>query len=427
MSEAGTGQGIKKSSCPATAIVIGDGLVGLACAIELQQRGITTRLIAPEQPWRGASWGNAGHLAVEQTAPLASLATLHSLPRRLFSFGGAASFPRRAIKYWLPFSLRLLRRSTPSRFRSGKAALAEALATAIPAWQRLLEQAGGRSLLRLDGHFIVWEDKASAAKGMAHWLNSDVGTAHVRRVTASEMADLQALTSTSLAGAVRVEGSGQIADMTALGEYLHRYYRQCGGTRISAKVVQIEGEGSQGVATLETGEVLRADILVVAAGTACRDLLAPLGIHAPVIAERGYHIQSDATAWPPAMPPVVFEDRAMIVTRFADSVRAASFVEFSGADCPPDPRKWARLRSHVKALELPVGTAISEWMGIRPTLPDYLPAIGRDAERPWLAYAFGHQHLGLTLSATSGQALGALLCGDRPDFDLKPFSLSRFG
>lgn len=418
--------GIASPSQPASAIVIGDGVVGLACAVELARRGLAVELVAPDAPWRGASWGNAGHIAVEQIEPLASLAMLRSLPRRLFALGGAAAFPLRDLRHWLPFSLRLLRASAPARFRRGKVALAQALATAVPAWQRLLKRADAEGLLRLGGHFIVWEDGASAAKGMAHWLAAEVGTASVRRATTAEIADLQALTPVRLAGAVRVEGSGHITNMAALGESLRRHYAQHGGRRIAARAVRLTSSGEGGVVALDTGDTLAGDLIVVAAGAASKRLLSPLGIRTPLIAERGYHIEASETGWPADMPPVVFEDRSMIVTRFASTVRAASFVEYSSLDSPPDPRRWQRLRDHVARLGLPFGDPVSEWVGARPTLPDYLPAIGRHRTHGWLAYAFGHQHLGLTLSATTGEALGALICNDTPAFDLAPFSLDRF-
>jgi D-amino-acid dehydrogenase len=415
------------SSRPATAIVVGNGVIGLATAIALQRRGVATRLLAPDAPWRGASWGNAGHIAIEQVAPLASPSAVWSLPRRLSAFGGPAAFPLRDLRRWLPFSLRLLRASTPRRFAHGKAALSAALATAAPAWQRLLDEAGGGALLRLDGHFIVWESEASAADGAAHWLDADVGTAHVRRATAAELADLQALTAARLAGAVRVEGSGQIADMTQLGELLERHFLGLGGERIMGMAARIEpGADDRGTVVLDGGDTLAADRIVVAAGAASGDLLRPLGRRAPLIAERGYHIQSARTDWPRSTPPVVFEDRALIVTRFDSALRAASFVEFSHPDSPPDPRKWRRLRDHVATLGLSFGDPHDEWIGARPTLPDYLPAIGQDRALPWLAYAFGHQHLGLTLAATTGDALAAALTGETPAFALAPFSLHRF-
>ena len=47
-------------------------------------------------------------------------------------------------------------------------------------------------------------------------------------------------------------------------------------------------------------------------------------------------------------------------------------------------------------------------MGSRPTLPDYLPAIGRSERTPNLLYAFGHQHLGLTLAPITATLVAAL-------------------
>jgi D-amino-acid dehydrogenase len=126
------------------------------------------------------------------------------------------------------------------------------------------------------------------------------------------------------------------------------------------------------------------------------------------------------------MPPVVFEDRSMIVTRFESGLRAASFVEFSSLSAPPDPRKWQRLRTHAAALGLPIEVDARPWIGARPTLPDYLPAIGRSDRAENLLYAFGHQHLGLTLGPLTGEIIAALATGAPPPVDATPFSLRRF-
>lgn len=116
----------------------------------------------------------------------------------------------------------------------------------------------------------------------------------------------------------------------------------------------------------------------------------------------------------------------MIVTRFRSGLRAASFVEFNRAHAPADPRKWARLRSHVAALGLDFHEPSSEWLGARPTLPDYLPALGRSRRVNNLLYAFGHQHLGLTLAAVTGELIAALARNAPTDLDVTPFDLERF-
>lgn len=266
---------------------------------------------------------------------------------------------------------------------------------------------------------------ATAAAGLAHWQAADTGTARFDTVPPPELAALQRLTAAPLAGAIRFTGSGQIADPAALGETLLARFRALGGRERRARATGLGGTTKASL-SLDDGATLTADIALVAAGAASAPLLAPLGRKVPLIAERGYHIESAATAWPAATPPVVFEDRAMIVTRFAHGLRAASFVEFARAGDPPDRRKWARLRAHVAALGLDFGEPASEWIGARPTLPDYLPAIGRLPDRPAIAYAFGHQHLGLTLAAVTGEAVAALIDGDHAPVDLAPFDLARF-
>jgi D-amino-acid dehydrogenase len=301
------------------------------------------------------------------------------------------------------------------------------LAQAVPAWRRLLDGAGKRELLLEDGHFVVWETERSAAAGRAHWRAADIGTASIRDASDAELAMLARLTTMPIAGAVRFSGSGQISDLGTLADTLEAHFITLGGRRMIGQAAQIAAD-EQGASVLMVDRTTaRADVVVVAAGAASGTLLKPLGIRAPVIAERGYHIQSAQSDWPMGTPPVVFEDRSTIVTRFASGLRAASFVEFAHMSTPPDPRKWHRLRKIVQTLGLSFPGPVSQWIGSRPTLPDYLPAIGRSVRSPTVCYAFGHQHLGLTLAAITGEAIGAMLCGDPCPFDVAPFDLQRFG
>jgi D-amino-acid dehydrogenase len=151
-----------------------------------------------------------------------------------------------------------------------------------------------------------------------------------------------------------------------------------------------------------------------------------VGHKVPMIAERGYHIRADAADWPADLPPVVYEERSMIITRYRNSVQAASFVELGRVDAPADPRKWDRLEQHVAQLGLPIRGPFTRWMGCRPTLPDYLPAIGRSQKADNLFYAFGHQHLGLTLAPITARLMTALITGGALAMPTEPFDIARF-
>ncbi|HKU14014.1 MAG TPA: FAD-binding oxidoreductase [Steroidobacteraceae bacterium] len=411
---------------PGDALVIGGGLIGASCAVNLQQHGIRTTLLDPAPAWQRASYGNAGHIATEQVEPLASGKTLRSVPRRLFWRGGALSLPLHDFPAWLPFALRFMRSSSPAQFASGTRALRSLLGGALPAWRRLAAIARAGQLLAEDGHFVVWETPAGAASGRESWLRTDTGTATIRDATDEEVAMLSARMSSRVAGAIRFSGTGQIVDLGELAQRLGESLIHAGGSRRTARVRNLVVDGSTAAAVLDSGETLHAEVVVVAAGVASAALLEPLGYSVPIIAERGYHIQCANTDWPVGLPPVVFEERSMIVTRFRSGLRAASFVEFARDRSPADPRKWARLRQHVAELGLPFREPSSEWFGARPTLPDYLPALGRSRRAANLLYAFGHQHLGLTLAAISGELIAALARREPAAVDVMPFDLERF-
>lgn len=406
------------------AIVIGGGAIGAASALELARRCVRCVLVDPDPRPTGASFGNAGHIATEQGEPLASPAILRSLPRRLFSRGGAVCLPPRDIGAWLPFALRLTAAARPRRFRAGRAALAPLLAEALPAWRRLLDLAGARALLREEGHFVVWESDGTAALGWAAWAAVDTGIASFRDATDAELAGLAALTRKRPAGAIRFAGTGQIGDLSALADALADALVAHGGERRTGRVVEVDP--AAGAVRLADGTRLKAGAVLIAAGVHSAALLAPLGYRVPLIAERGYHIEAANASWPADIPPIVFEDRAMIVTGFRSGLRAASFVEFGRASSPPDARKWMRLRANVAELGLPFDGTVNEWMGARPTLPDYLPAIGRSDRAPRLFYAFGHHHLGLTLAAITAELVAALMTEDAAVIPLAPYRLERF-
>ena len=370
-----------------------------------------------------ASWGNAGHIAVEQVTPLASMATIASLPRRLFMRGGPVGLPPRDIGSWLPFAFQLVRASLPGRFAAGKIALSSLLTRAIPAWRRLAAQAGVSGQIVEDGHFVVWESLRGARAGRAFWQHTDLGSAAVHELTHAEVAQLAGLVPSEPVDGLRFAGTARVRDPGMLCEQLTRAFVAAGGEYRRARVARLLIDKARTRLCIEDGERIDAATILVAAGVGSSRLLRPLGIRAPLIAERGYHIQADAPAWPD-MPPVVFEDRSVIVSRFTSGLRVAGFTEFAREHSAPDPRKWQRLREHATELQLPFIGPTSTWMGARPTLPDYLPAIGRSRHAGNLLYAFGHQHLGLTLAAITGELVAALASGESPE--LEPFALERF-
>lgn len=398
-----------------SALVIGGGIVGLSAALSLAERGFDVRLVddAPAVP--PASAGNAGHIAIEQSAPLASIATLRALPRRLAVFGGAAVFPPSAVGAWLPFGLRLLRAATPARFRTGEAALAALLERALPAWRWRLAAAGATDLLREAGHLVAWESAASAVRGRREALAGATGPVTCTDIGTEDAALLDAAVPGRIAGAVRYRGTASVTDPAAVLDALRRALLAAGCHADTGRVTSLADAAQD------------AAVVVAAAGVRSASLMREIGHAAPMIAERGYHVEAPSVAWPTGLPPVVFEDRSVVANGFTRRLRLTSFVEFSRPDAPPDARLWHRLEEHARGLGIAFDGTPDRWYGARPTLPDYLPAIGRSRRDPRVIYAFGHQHLGLTLGPLTGELVADLATGRRPPVDLTPFAIDRFG
>lgn len=410
---------------PKSYLVIGGGLVGAASALRLQAAGFAVTLIDPGDPRRAASFGNIGHIATEQVSPLASRESLRTFPGRLFGVGGPLDFRWRDAGLWGPWALRFLAASRPDRHAAGQGALTAILAHALPAWRRLAALSGAPGIVGRDGHAVVWMSDRAAEKGLKAWERAATGSAAFQSMSSDDLAPYAAVMTRAPVAGIRFSGTAQVSEPQAARDALLAAFKAHGGEVVHASVARLSS-GDRVTAHLDDGGVREAEGALVAAGAWAGRLMRDLGVEAPVIGERGYSVQSVEHSWDETLPPTVFEEHSMVVSRFTSGLRASSFVEFGSPDAPGDPRKWRYLERRLGDLGIRFSSEPDRWVGPRPTLPDYLPAIGRLERDPRILYAFGHQHLGLTMSAITAELTASLAQGVEPAIDLKPFRIERF-
>jgi D-hydroxyproline dehydrogenase len=406
--------------------IIGSGIVGLCVAHELVRRQVPVGIVSAHWGEERASYGNAGHIAVEQVETLADPRMLKSLPSRLFSRGGPAAFPIRDLFTWLPFGLKYIRRSTPSQFSRNSVALETLMNGALGAWQQLALNLGDSALLKTNGHYVAYESKRTAARGSDHWQNANLGMVSAEPLDINTLRLIEGSLHATLHGGVRFVGSGQVQSPPLILDRLESALQSQGVEFRTAEVKNITKDADTFKLLLRDSSAIDASAVVIAAGARSHELLKPFNLKIPLIAERGYHLEGPVAGTWDIDGPVVFEDRHVVVSRFNDRLRATSFVEFAHHRSPPDLRKWQRLNRHLEELGIPMGGPRIPWMGARPTLPDYLPALGQTRHVPGLWTAFGHQHLGLTLAPITARYLAQMICGEKTMIDLSPFSVDRF-
>jgi D-hydroxyproline dehydrogenase len=408
--------------------------VGLACALRLQADGFRVELYDAGSDEAAASYGNAGHLAIEQLAPLASWANVKRLPRVLYSRGGPAAFPLSQIRHWLPFGMRLLAASAPAQFKRGMACHREMLSKALDSWRDVLRGIGKLDLLSEQGHELVWESVQTAARGLRAWQAADLGTARVTEMDAARVRELRQKFAGKPVGGLRFSGTGHLRDLQAVRAAMRDEFVRAGGVwhRKSVRQVCKRGGWAQ-IQALDTGSDdlvgLASDLVIVCAGAHSADLMRDEFGRLPMIAERGYHLQFNPASHVnhDLEMPLVFEDRSLIMTPFHQGLRLASFTEYVHTQAPADSSKWQRLKQHANDLGMGLQTdTASTWVGCRPTLPDYVPVIGRSQQTRNLIVACGHHHLGLTLAALTGQLVSQLARQGTPMLDLAALAPQRF-
>ena len=98
-----------------TVTVIGAGIVGVCCALHLQREGFKVRLVEKGEPGRAASFGNSGSFGTASCVPFAMPGVLKKVPSMLFDSELAAEAALEPRAEALPWFLRFIEASRPSR------------------------------------------------------------------------------------------------------------------------------------------------------------------------------------------------------------------------------------------------------------------------------------------------------------------------
>ena len=409
--------------------VVGAGIIGVACALQLARQGRQVIVIDPQPPGMGASYGNAGHLATEQVFPIADLSILKRLPAMLMDPMGPLRLDWKYLPCALPWFARLLLNLRPARYRRTVAGIRALNEASLGAWQRLLQGIDRPELLREDGSLLVFERAAS--RGAIDALRQRMAQQGVPVAFWSSEAIRNAAPQLSehIQGGLFFAGTGHFLDPYRVVCELVNAAKASGVQFLTRKVLDGQVD-TQGVRLITDQGPLAARQVLIACGAHSAKLTAALtGKHVPLDTERGYHLMlpHERERLPFAVTSL---ERKFIMTPMTGGLRLAGTVEFAGLERPANMQRAWQLHRLSKGLfrqDLNAQDA-TPWMGFRPSLPDSLPIIDRVADGKVLL-AFGHQHLGLTQAAVTADII-VQLASERPLLsglpELGGYRLARF-
>ena len=216
---------------------------------------------------------------------------------------------------------------------------------------------------------------------------------------------------------------GQTSIPTRSNEIFQSFLSR-GGSYIKENVKGVLQKNNSVEIILESKKNL-FDEMILCAGAWSNSIANMVGENFPLDTERGYHVLFEINEQL-INRPIAWSESGFYLIQIEDGIRAAGTVEIAGLEKPPNNKRTDMIEKQARKILPQLGKVKSKWMGRRPTLPDAKPIIGRSKKNKNILYAFGHQHIGWTLAAVTGKTINELVKGNKPNYNIEPFSPERF-
>lgn len=409
-----------------TTVVIGAGIIGTAIAHDLQRRGQQVVLLDRDAPGRGASFGNMASIAVTEFMPASRPSVWKQIPGWMLDPEGPVRIRPSHMPRLLPWFLRFIAASRPSKLRALEAQGAALCARSLDDTLALLRETGLENQISDEGCLSIYTDEAEFKADRDHIeILERFGFPH-EVIGRQAIKALEPELSDKIGMAVRFPQNRSMCDPYQLVVKLAERFTALGGRIDTGEVTGFTRADNIREVVLKDGRRIAADAVVICAGAFSARLSALLGEPIPLETERGYHTQIMAPGIS-MKHSIIWPARAFMVTPTAGGIRVGGTVEMAGLDAAPDYRRAKiTVRRAREALPNLRCEDFTEWMGHRPALPDTVPILSASAKTKGVFYATGHGHLGLTYAATTARLMGDLISGAKPSLGLHPYRVNRF-
>ncbi|MCS6952540.1 MAG: FAD-dependent oxidoreductase [Bryobacterales bacterium] len=410
-------------------VIAGGGVIGVCCAYYLAKAGVEVTLLERADIGDGATFGNAGVIAPGHT-PIAKPGRLKQALRSMLQPLSPFYVPPRLNLSLLRWLFAFARHCTQRHVTFAMQTLGPMGHASLRLFDELIAEeelacgyrrAGFYEVCLSEGGLRAVTEEAAFVKG--YGFDS-------RALSGAELREREPRLGESIIGGVwypeaaTMNPHGFVTELAARARRLGAAL--CTGKEVAA--VLVESGRVRGVRTRQ-GELVEADAVVLAAGAYTVPLVRQLGLKLPLEPAKGYHRDAVATSSEPLLrESCVLAERLVFCTPMHAFTRFAGTLEFSGVN--HDIRR-PRLEQLTRAARdyfphLPPFEIVSEWCGLRPCLPDGLPAIGAVQRYPGLYVATGHAMAGLTLGPITGKLVAELLTTGTTSIDITALRPDRF-
>jgi len=405
--------------------IIGTGIQGVCNALFLQKKGYQITLFDKDEPGNlSASYGNAGHFSPYASIPLNRPDILTDVPAMLLSSSGPLALKWNYVPKMIPWFLKFLKNCSTKNMMHTAKYMHQILDLALPAYDELFDEIDLSGLVENKGIMYIWNDKNLKSRELEINIRNEIG-AEQQLLNQKEIHDLEPNIKKIYHAGVFYKKARHARNPKRILLKLFDLFLKKGGKFLKLNIKDITFDNEKPTLKSEAQQ-FTFDKVVIACGAFSKKLTDKLNEKIPLDTERGYHIHFKGCEHLISRP-VVFQNRGFGMTPMEEGLRVVGTVEFGGLENPLSKSRIKNLVNNARYLldGLPDDHE-NEWLGFRPTLPDYLPVIGPSKNYKNIFYSFGHHHLGWTLAAISGKIISKMIADKKTNLNLEPYSSKRF-
>ena len=404
--------------------IVGAGIQGVSNALFLQKKGFYVTIFDRDEPGSpAASYGNAGHFSPYASVPINRPDILTDVPAMLLSSTGPLALKWNYVPKMIPWFLQFIRNCTTKRMFHTAKNMHQILDLALPAYDELFDEIDLGGLVEKKGILYIWNGQSLKSRELEINVRNELGVDQ-QLVSPKEIHDLEPNIKPIYHGGVYYQHGRHARNPKKILLKLYDLFLKKGGKFLKMNIKDINFDDEKPIIKAEMQSFL-FDKIVIACGSFSKKLTDNLDEKIPLDTERGYHVHfKDCDHL--LSRPVIFQNRGFGITPMEQGLRVVGTVEFGGLDNPLSKSRVKNLINNAKYMMGELPEHEDEWLGFRPTLPDYLPVIGASKKYKNVFYCFGHHHLGWTLGPISGKIISGMIAEDNTNLDLKPYSSLRF-
>ena len=414
---------MSKDFCSSAGIV-GAGIQGVCIGLQLLKKNIPATIFDRNDPGMMASYGNAGHFSPYAVLQLNRPDVLYDVPKMLFSSNGPLALKWNYIPKMLPWMFHYLKNcNTKSMLHTAKN-MHQILNLSMSAYEEIFEEIDITNVVDQKGIIYVWTNQNLKSRELEIKVRNDLGIKQ-KLLNVKEILDLEPNLRPVFSGGCYYDYAYHARDPLAILKKIFELFIKKGGKFIKEDVKSIRQSGINQTIIKTDLKEYKFEKSVIACGAFSKKLTDQLGEKIPLDTERGYHVHFKGME-KLINRPVIFLDRGFGMTPMNQGLRAVGTVELGGLDNPISKKRIQYVINCAKELLPQLKDHDDEWLGFRPTLPDFLPVLGPSEKNKNIIYAFGHQHLGWTLGAITGKIISGIVANEKTNLDLSAYSASRF-